>query len=267
MGFLKLLIEKNLPKKQLRILKDKYREAKRRKNEQCFLGNDVYCPCCGKRFRSFMDFSVTKENNDERFINTYKNTECPYCASMPRHRVVCNYLDENKQNVPEDKILMFGAEYSIRKWLDRNGFHYQTADLFDQTSDYIFDIQNIPFPDESWKLIICNHILEHVIDYKMALKELKRVLCQNGFLEITVPTDRNFETVYEDRNIVKKEDRVKHFGQSDHVRIFGNDFGKILEECGFLVEIVDGSTLPVEIAGVIGPANYDDNRVYICRKN
>jgi hypothetical protein len=68
-------------------------------------------------------------------------------------------------------------------------------------------------------------------------------------------------------NKTTKEERIKYFGQNDHVRIFGNDFGKILIEIGFSVEIINGDKLPAKIVGVIGPANYDDNRVYICRKN
>ena len=161
---------------------------------------------------------------------------------------------------------MFGAEFSIRKWFDINDFHYRTADLFDRSSEFKIDIQNIPLPDESWNLIICNHVLEHVPDYKVALKELKRILSKTGILEITVPTDRYCETVYEDPDIVKEEDRKKHFGQFDHLRIFGNDFENILKKCGFQVEVIDGSALPAEICGITGPADYDDNRVYICRK-
>lgn len=163
-------------------------------------------------------------------------------------------------------IILFGAEYSIKKWFDRKGFYYTTADLFDRSADIKVDIQNTTFADGIWDLIICNHVLEHVPDYKIALKELKRILKNNGILELTVPIDRNIETVYEDKNITSKMERIKKFGQYDHVRIFGNDFDKILIDIGFSVEIIDGSKLPTEIVGVIGPANYDDNRVYICKK-
>jgi predicted SAM-dependent methyltransferase len=161
---------------------------------------------------------------------------------------------------------MIGAEPSIINWFDRNNCHYTTADLFDRTADVKVDVQHMLFPDESWELIICNHVLEHVPDYIIALKELRRVLNNNGILELTVPTDRNLETVYEDNNIVGKAERTKIFGQYDHVRIFGNDFGNILASLDFFVEIIDGNNFPDEIVGVIGPVNYDDNRVYICRK-
>jgi len=215
-----------------------------------------------------MDFEIGKLNDEKRFIDSHKNTICPHCLSCPRHRIVCYFFDTIKENMPNDNILVFGAELSIINWFDRNNCHYTTADLFDRTADVKVDIQNIPFPDESQELIICNHVLEHVPDYKLALKELRRILRKDGFLELTVPTDRNLETVYEDPGITRKEDRVKHFGQYDHLRAFGNDFGKIVTEAGFSVEVIDGGSgkIPNEIVGVIGPANYDDNRVYICRK-
>jgi predicted SAM-dependent methyltransferase len=164
-----------------------------------------------------------------------------------------------------NNILMFGAEYSIKKWFDRNGYHYTTADLFDRSADIKADIQNTPFADETWDLIICNHVLEHVPNYKNALIELRRILKINGKLELTVPTDRSFEKVYEDLTITSKEERIKAFGQYDHVRIFGNNFEQILLELGFSVEVIDGNELPAKIVGEIGPANYDDNRVYICK--
>jgi len=267
MGFIKFLVKKFFPKKLLRIIESKYYDIKRRKNEKHYRGNNVFCPCCGKRFSRFKDFEFGKLNNAERCIDTYKNTICPYCSAFPRHRIICYFFDQIKKNITQNNILMIGAEFSIINWFDRNNRHYTTADLFDKTADVKVDVQNMPFPGESWELIICNHVLEHVPDYMIALKELKRVLNKNGILELTVPTDRNLETVYEDKNIVGKVELIKAFGQYDHVRIFGNDFGNILTSLDFSVEIIDGNNLPDEIVGVIGPVNYDDNRVYICKKN
>jgi ubiquinone/menaquinone biosynthesis C-methylase UbiE len=161
---------------------------------------------------------------------------------------------------------MFGAETSIKKCLKRNGARWTTADLFDKTADIKVDIQDIQFPDESFSLITCNHVLEHVPDYNRALQELRRVLKKSGILELTVPTNRSHETVFEDASITSKDDRTKYFGQCDHLRVFGNDFAAILSRAGFEVEVIDGAALPSEINAVIGPARLDDNRVYICRK-
>jgi len=266
MRFIKFLAKKFFPKNLLRVIIKRRYSKKRHENEKHYHGDNVLCPCCGKRFDRFMDFEYTKLNDAKRFTGTYKNTVCPYCFSCPRHRIICHFFEQIREIIPLDGILMIGAEPSVMEWFDRNGSNYTTADLFNRTADIKVDIQNIPFPDESWKLIVCNHVLEHVPDYRVALSELRRVLKKDGILELTVPTDQNYETVYEDKNITGKTERVNAFGQHDHVRLFGNDFGEILANSGFSVEIIDGSNYPNEIGGVIGPASYDDNRVYICRR-
>jgi predicted SAM-dependent methyltransferase len=263
---IKFIVKALFPKWLLRIIMRKRMEIKGKRNWRIYQGNTVVCPCCGKSFSRFMDFKFLQGNNTERFIETYQNKVCPYCFSSPRHRIACYYFDTIKGTLSKNNIIMFGAEYSIETWFDRNNYHYTTADLFDRTADIKVDIQNTSFPDEIWGLIVCNHVLEHVPDYKKALMELKRILRKDGILELTVPTDRSFTRVYEDASKTSREERIKHFGQYDHIRIFGNDLGDILNELGFSVEIIDGDTLPTEIGGVIGPANYDDNRVYICRK-
>jgi SAM-dependent methyltransferase len=162
---------------------------------------------------------------------------------------------------------MFGAEHSIKEWFNINQFYYTTADLFDQSADVKADIHKTPFPDENWSLIICNHVLQHVHDFTTALSELKRILKKDGLLILTVATDNNLETTYEDSNIIDNTQKMEKYGQTDYLRIFGRDFKEILETTGFFVEIIDGNTFPPYIRTVIGPANHDDNRAYLCRKN
>jgi uncharacterized Zn-finger protein len=72
---------------------DERLEIRGRKNEQYYKGNSVLCPCCGKTFSRFMDFNISKEHNFERFRETYKNKVCPYCFSMPRHRIASYYFE------------------------------------------------------------------------------------------------------------------------------------------------------------------------------
>ena len=264
--FLKFIAKTLFPKWLLRLLIiEKRFEVKKNQTDDPCKGKTVFCPCCGKKFRRFMDFGFIFWTYPELYRENYKRTICPYCFSMPRHRIVCHYFNNNKV-LPKGNIIMFGAEYSIKKWFDRNNYHYTTADLFDQSADLEIDIQNISLPDESFGLIICNHVLEHVPDHKNALKELRRILGKEGILVLTVPTNKNYGSVHEDKNITTKKDRIKYYGQEDHLKIFGNDFEKILIDAFFSVETINGDDLPEEIAGVIGPASYDDNRVYICRK-
>jgi len=236
-------------------------------DEKLFETDKVLCPCCGKTYGRFIHFDYKKpyEYDYERYQEaTVKNIACPDCFSFPRHRIACHYFDNIRM---EGDILLFGAEISIKSYFDRKGLAYTTADLFEGKADLKIDIQDTQTPDEQWDLIICNHVLEHVADYKKALSEIRRILKRDGLLEITVPINRNCETVYEDPAMKTPAERIKAYGQSDHLRIFGNDFKEILKTAGFAVEIVDGNHLPTEIGCKIGPADYDDNKVFICKKN
>lgn len=94
------------------------------------------------------------------------------------------------------------------------------------------DIQNLPFEDESFDMIFCSHVLEHVPDDRKGMRELHRVLRRDGLAIIMVPV-RNMPATYEDPSITEPEERAKHFGQWDHLRLYGSDFTQRLEEAGF----------------------------------
>jgi len=161
---------------------------------------------------------------------------------------------------------MFAAEDCIKLWFNRHDFHFTTADLLSKDANIIIDIQDIPFSNAVWSFITCNHVLEHVTDYRKALSELHRVLRDDGILEIIVPADKNQSTTIEDKSIILEKDRKEKYGQEDHLRLFGNDFLNILRESGFAVEVIEGNKMPEKIRPVIGPSIFDDNRMYICRK-
>lgn len=267
---LKLIANKILPTSTLKAVKQNYREIRGKLLARRYRGNIVSCPCCQKQFRTFLPFGYTKGlNNASRFEENYKNTVCPYCYSLPRHRIVCDYLNKNKADLTriKPKVLMIGAEHAIEIWLQKNNWEYTTADLFDRTADVKVDIQQIQFEDESWSLIICNHVLEHVPNYEIALGELRRILKKEGLLEISVPTDKSFETTVESSGEMSTKERIRIFGQIDHMRIFGKDIAAQIALNGFQVDAIHGSTLPAQIGTKIGPANYDDNTIYICRKS
>jgi SAM-dependent methyltransferase len=211
---MKKIIKKILPKGLYNFTKEIYLILRSTQRSLRYRGNAVMCPCCGRKFRTFLDSPFLEGGGGNRFRWTnYKNVVCPYCNVVPRHRIVCHYLNEHKNilgNSP--KILMVAAERPIKQWFRKNGYKYTTTDLLDTSADVQADIQNTPFADESWTLITCNHVLEHVPDYKAALKEMRRILTKDGILEITAPTDYDFTTVYEDTSIVMEIERIKHFG-------------------------------------------------------
>ncbi len=93
------------------------------------------------------------------------------------------------------------------------------------------DITAIPFTDETFDAVICNHVLEHIPDDRRALAELQRVLKRNGWASIQVPIEGKLTR--EDPSIRGAEGRTFHYGQADHVRQYGRDFLLRLSDGGF----------------------------------
>ena len=133
------------------------------------------------------------------------------------------------------KLLHIAPEYSLEKKITNEPIDYYTADLNSPMVRIKMDIQNIDFESNFFDGIICNHVLEHVDDYKKAMSELFRVLKTNGWAILQVPISPVLNETFEDFSIVKPKDREKIFGQYDHVRIFGTDYVKHLNSVGFQV--------------------------------
>jgi ubiquinone/menaquinone biosynthesis C-methylase UbiE len=141
---------------------------------------------------------------------------------------------------------------------------YVTADLESPLATLHFDVQHIPLEDESFDVIICNHLLEHVESDHMALKELYRVMRHGGWGIILSPIDESRETTFEDDSITDEAERTRIFGQYDHRRIYGRDYADRLRKAGFEVEVID-------YASQLSPAErtlyaLTDEKLYIVRK-
>lgn len=184
-----------------------------------FYGNKVYCSVCENSFRKFQ-----KINKNDRL--------CVCCGSIPRQRLLWKYLTKNKLIFGE--ILHFSPNNFFYKKL--KGIHnnyYSTEYENNAKTDFHFDITKIDSKSDSYDLIICYHILEHIVDDKKAMLELYRITKKGGQVILQVPFSTNNNT-YEDYSITSPKDRLKAFGQEDHVRIYGkHDFTNRLNEAGF----------------------------------
>ena len=227
-----------------------------------------YCACCNRTLTGFVDLGYSKDSerfDPKRFMTQKQDVICPFCYSAPRQRIQAVWLEENMDAIKDSKILCFAPEYSLMKWFRRNGVKVTTADLFDSRVDLKLDITNIDLPDESYDLVICNHVLEHVSSYEKALSELNRILVDNGLLIVSFPLDAGLDTVFEQETCTP-EDRIRVFGHVDHVRIFGRDSAEIIASFGFDVQTMNISVMPENILPVVGPADYDSNQNFICHK-
>ena len=228
----------------------------------------VYCPCCGRHFERFNDeryYEDDKHYDPARFSNSRQDVICDCCRSAPRHRIIASWCDKNAGLLKKSKILYFAPELSMMLWFKRQGIRVVTADLYDRRADRKLDITSTGLPSGSEDIVFCNHVLEHVSDYSAALLELNRIIRKGGMLIISFPIDLELDSVLEEKTSSEK-DRIRLFGQYDHLRVFGKNSKAVLENAGFFVDTINISDMSDDIVPVTGPADYDTNMIFCCVK-
>lgn len=229
----------------------------------------LYCPCCGYRFRSFNGWEFKEHHerfNSSRYEGIRQDVLCPVCRALPRHRILALWCEEHIAELKGASILYFAPERSMMLWMKRNWISSTTADLLSSGVDLKLDIQKTGLDSGSYDVVIANHVLEHVDDFHKALAEVYRILKPSGCFICSFPMDSKIELLDEERGSISVEERIIRFGQNDHKRVFGMRADKFLSGVGFEVEVIDGSDYPEGILPIIGPADYDMNRLFCCRK-
>ena len=141
---------------------------------------------------------------------------------------------------------------------------YITADLSSPRASTKADITNIPCKDNSFDVVLCNHVLEHVADDQKAMREIRRVLSPDGWAILQTPIDSRRSTTFEDPTIVSPEAREQAFGQHNHVRVYGRDYKERLEKAGFTVNVDRYfKELGPDLARKYG---LQDEEIYFCTK-
>ncbi|MEQ9303309.1 MAG: class I SAM-dependent methyltransferase [Marinoscillum sp.] len=193
-----------------------------------YKGNAVECPVCLSTFRKFLPYGRKSR----------ENALCPNCLSLERHRLIWLYLkDKTDFFTKERKMLHIAPELCfIDRFESLTNLEYITGDIESPLAKVKMDIHEIPFEENSFDVIFCNHVLEHVHDDIKAMKEMRRVLKPGGWAILQVPFFYPLKNeTYEDWTITSASDREKAFGQDDHVRMYGSDYGKRLASSGFKV--------------------------------
>jgi SAM-dependent methyltransferase len=195
-----------------------------------YRGEIFYCPICNSNLKKFIPI----------YFKSGVDNSCPRCGSLSRTRSLYNYISE-KIPLNQHSILDFSPHRSIYNNLSKTKRNYIANDFDNQFhADTHHDITDLPFEKESFDLIICFHVLEHIPNDDKAIANLHKVLKKNGNLLIQVPLKEG-ETD-EDLSITDPKLRENRFGQSDHVRIYGkNDLRNKIEKKGFRVNIIDYS--------------------------
>jgi SAM-dependent methyltransferase len=195
-------------------------------------GNQFTDPIDGKSFSTFLPYG---------YNNLRKNALSPSTFSLERHRLLWLYL-KNETGVFSKKIklLHFAPEQAFYKRFKKlSNIQYDTIDINSPLAMIKADICDLPIKDNTYDFILCNHVLEHILDDNKAISELYRVLKKDGVGIFQVPIDMKKEFTFQDDSITDKKERNKIFGQYDHVRVYGKDYFTKLKNAGFKVEEVD----------------------------
>ncbi len=193
-----------------------------------YRGTKYTDPIDGKSFRKFLPYG---------YENPRENVLSPSTLSLERHRLLWLYL-KNKTNffTSPHKVLHFAPEQAFyNRFKALANLEYVTTDLNSPLADVKADICDLPFPDNSFDVILCNHVLEHIPDDLGAMKELYRILKPGGWGIFQIPQDLKRTVTFEDDTITDRKERAKIFGQYDHVRIYGRDYFDKLRKVGFAV--------------------------------
>ena len=229
MGFIKLLLN-TVPRRILISISFWVRPFLR----IYYKGKRYTDPIDGKSYRKFSPYGYRTQRD---------NVLAPGTLSLERHRLLWLYLqNETDFFNSQKKVLHIAPEQAFYvQFKKQKNLDYTTTDLNSPLADVKADITNLPFEKEQFDIVFCNHVLEHVLDDQKAMQELYRVMKKSGFGIFQVPQDLYRATTYEDASITEPKERTKHFGQYDHVRVYGQDYFDKLRAVGFEVTPMDYS--------------------------
>ena len=197
-------------------------------------GDKFTDPIDGRSFRKFLPYGYGKQR---------ENALSPSTLSLERHRLMWLFLRDNTTFFTATKKLKVLHIAPEQCFLDifrkQQNLNYITSDLESPIADVKADICDLPFKENEFDVVFCNHVLEHISNDTKAIQELYRVLKPGGFGIFQIPQDLSKAITFEDNTITDRKERAKLFGQYDHVRVYGRDYFDKLRSIGFKVDEVD----------------------------
>lgn len=190
------------------------------------------CTFCGKKFHNYVTHGIESEASKINYTVCMgkRKGDCPYCGCVDKYRWLW-WVVQNKTNICDldnkTNILHFAPERGLRERIrDANPkSRYISGDIEKGKADEIIDMTRISYPDESFDYIIASMVLEHILDETQALNELVRVIKKDGKILLTVPVALKLDTT-KDTILDNDFDRLKYYGEEDHVRLYGMDVEK-----------------------------------------
>lgn len=223
-------------------------------------GNRFEDPIDGKTYRKLLPYGYGKVQRP--------NALSPSSHSLERHRLLWLYLKRETDFFTRPRKLLHVApeQCFLHRFRKMKHLEYVTADIESPIADVKMDVQQMPFGDAHFDVVLCNHVLEHVPDDRKAMREIKRVLKDDGLAIMQVPQRFDWDKTLEDPSITDRAERERLFGQYDHLRMYGMDYPQRLKEEGFAVQIYDISK-EITSEQFQRFALPKGEMLYICRKN
>jgi SAM-dependent methyltransferase len=218
-----------------------------------------YCPVCEQKVPAFVPFAsatgslmsdLQQSGFDLKLLDHYEtlNREhymCPVCGASDRDRLYALFLASERtdsRDARQGVLLDLAPSLELARFILRSHkFHYRSADLLMDGVDDRVDVQAMRcYTDNRFDCFLCSHVLEHVPDDRRAMRELYRILKPGGWGIVMVPLLLSRDQTHEDLSILDPKDRLRHFGQADHLRLYSRkDFLSRLAEAGFRVTQYD----------------------------
>lgn len=224
-----------------------------------YRGDRFEDPIDGRRYRKLLPYGYAGRQRP--------NALAPGSLSLERHRLLWLFLERETDffTAPQKMLHVAPEQCFLDRFRRQHNLDYITADLDSPIADVTMDIHAIPYPEAHFDVIFCNHVLEHVQDDRQCMRELCRILKPGGLAIMQVPLEPGREVTDEDPRITDPEERIRRFGQYDHVRVYGRDYPERLREAGFQVK-------PVHYSETLSSAEFEryalmpGGMLYVCSK-
>ena len=198
-----------------------------------YAGSRFEDPITGKSYRKMLPYGR---------VRSRPNALAPHSLSLERHRAVWAYMrrETNFFEAPL-RMLHLAPEYCyLTRFKKQDNLDYVTGDLESPWADHHFDCHDVPFDNDSFDVVMGNHLLEHVEDDRRVMSEFHRVMKPEGWGIFQVPINYKDPNTAEDPNVTDPMERERLYWQQDHVRLYGyEDYPARLREAGFEVDVVD----------------------------